>query len=410
MKKQTLTGSRSFRRAVLLVTLVGLLALVVQVGLAQPALPAAASTGTLNVSKSTTPAGGQNFWVTAASFQGAWGSRGSGPGQYRQPRDIEVDAAGNFYVSDHRGSRVQKLDASGNFLMEVGTRGKGNGQLLRPNAIAIAGSTLYVADTDNDRLVLFNTNGSFIANWGTSGSGDGQFHSPHGVAVDGSGNVYVADTWNHRIQVFTSAGAYVRQIGSQGSGQGQLLYPTHIDFDAAGNLYVADSNNHRVVVFDSLGNFVRHFGGFGTAPGRLRYPVGLDVGTDGYLYVSDTSNNRVQKYTTSGVYVGNWSKGAGGLDVSRPNGLLAVGDKVYVSDIDANKVQIFSQASFPLHDGQQGSAALPAGTYDLVEAPKTGWTLGNATCDGGNPTAIPGGVRVTLADGANVSCAFANAQ
>ena len=410
MKKRTLMENDWWRRTVLLAVLACLLAFVVQIGAAQSnEAPAAVTNGTLTVGKSTTPAGGQDFWVTAASFQGAWGRAGTSNGRFRQPRDVEVDAAGNFYISDHRNSRVQKFDADGDFLMVIGGAGTGAGKLRRPNAIAISGNKMAVTDTDNHRIALFNINGSFIANWGSQGTGNGQFNRPQGVVFDSAGNLYVADTFNHRIQVFDAAGAFVRQWGTLGSADGQLRFPTHLDFDAAGNLYVADSNNHRIQVFTTQGNFVRKIGGLGSGPGQLRLPVGLDIGADGFLYVSDTYNNRIQKLTTTGGYVGQWSQVSGGV-VSRPNGLLSVGALVYVSDIDANKVQIFGQTSFQLDDGQQLSAGLPPGTYDVVEAAQSGWTFGGATCAAGNPTAIAGGVRVTLADGATVACSFTNSQ
>lgn len=408
MNMQSSTG-RALRRVALLAILFGLLALVVQVGFAQSEAPRAANAGTLTIGKSTTPAGGQDFWVSAVSFQNAWGSKGKGNGQFRQPRDVDVDAAGNFYISDHQNSRVQKFSANGTYLSSIGTRGRKNGQLLRPNAIAISGNSLYVTDTDNHRIAEFNINGNFVRNWGSLGAGNGQFNYPQGVAVSGAGEIYVADTFNHRIQVFSAAGAYVRQWGTLGSGQGQLRFPTHIDFDTAGNLYVADSNNHRIQVFSSQGVFVRQISGFGTGPGQVRVPVGLDV-ADGFVYVSDTFNNRVQKFTTNGAFVGLWSQAAGGQTISRPNGLLALGTAVYVSDIDAGKVQIYSQSSFLVDHGQQLSASLPAGTYTVVEAPKTGWTFNSATCNVGNPSSIAGGVSVSLANGATVVCTFANSQ
>lgn len=407
MNIQTSTG-RAIRRVALLVILFALLALVVQVGLAQSEAPAAVGAGTLTVGKSTTPAGGQDFWVTAVSFQNAWGSKGKGNGQFRQPRDVATDAAGNFYVSDHQNGRIQKFSSNGTFIAAIGSQGRKNGQLRRPNAIAISGNTLLVPDTDNHRIAEFNTNGAFIRNWGSRGTGNGQFNYPQGIAVDSAGNIYIADTFNHRIQVFSAAGAYLRQWGTLGSGQGQLRFPAHIDFDAAGNLYVADSNNNRLQVFNNQGTFIRQIGSPGTGPGQLRIPVGLDV-ADGFVYVSDTFNNRVQKFTTDGAFVGLWTQTAGG-SISRPNGLLAIGANVYVTDIDAGKVQIYSQASFQVDDGQQLSAGLPAGTYTVVEAAKTGWTLNSATCNGGNPSPIPGGVSVALADGATVVCSFANGQ
>jgi DNA-binding beta-propeller fold protein YncE len=413
-RRRTMIGRNTrarthFRRAALLL-LAGLLLLVVPVILAQDAAPAAPTAATLTLGKTTTPAGGQDFRLTAVSYQGFWGRGAANTGTYRQPRDVDVDAAGNFYISDHRNSRVTKLNAAGAFVAQIGGPGRGNGQLVRPNAVAVSGNTLAVADTENHRIALFNTNGAFIRNLGSRGTGNGQFEQPNGVAYDAAGNLYVADTWNHRIQVFDANGMFLRQWGVAGSGVGQLRFPAHLDLDAAGNVYVTDSNNHRVLVFNNSGVFIRRIGGLGNAPGLFYLPVGIDVGQDGYVYVSDTYNNRVQKFTLVGAFVAQWNKREGAAILSRPNGLLALGSQVYVSDIDANRVIRYSQGTVLVDHGQQQSLSLPAGTYDVTEAGKAGWTFGNATCNGGNATSIPNGVRLTLTDGGAVTCGFVNNQ
>jgi hypothetical protein len=61
-------------------------------------------------------------------------------------------------------------------------------------------------------------------------------------------------------------------------------------------------------------------------------------------------------------------------------------------------------------DAQQVPLTLAAGAYSVTQAPKSGWTFGSATCTGGSPTPITGGVRVSLVDGAAVSCTFASNQ
>lgn len=403
-------GRKRFaRRALVLAALACLLLLIVPMGLAQEA-PASPASATLTIGKTTTPAGGQGFWITAAGYQTSWGRRGTANGQFRQPRDIDVDSAGNYYISDHRNSRITKLNAGGQFMAQIGGRGRGNGQLLRQNQIAVHDGLLYVTDTDNHRIMVFNLNGGYVRKWGSIGSGDGQFNYPNGIAVDASGNVFVADTWNHRIQVFDANGNYLRQWGTLGSGNGQFRFPAQMDFGPDGNLYVADSNNNRIQVFGANGAFVRQFGGPGTAGGRFNLPVGIDAADDGFVYVSDTYNNRVQKLTPQGAFVAMWSQGKGGVAVSRPNGLMAMGTTVFVSDIDANVVQAFSQATAIVNDGQQQALTLPAGDYDVTEAPKSGWMFGSASCNGGNATPLANGVRVSLADGASVTCGFANGQ
>lgn len=373
-------------------------------------MPVAVDAATLTLSVDTTPAGGQNFWLTATSFQGSWGQRGKTNGRFRQPRDVAVDAAGNVYISDHRNSRIQKFSPNGTFLAKFGAPGRGNGKLLRPNAIEVAGNLVFVTDTDNHRMVVFNTSGQFVRKWGANGTGNSQFQFPNGVAVGPDGNVYVADTFNHRIQVFTADGTYLRQWGSFGSGDGQMRYPTHLDFDAAGDVFVVDSNNNRIQVFSDTGVFQRKFGSFGTGPGQFFVPVGIDIADDGFVYISDTFNHRLQKMTANGVFVTQWDEVAAGGEISRPNGLLVIDGLIYATDIDANRVQIYSQGTAPLSDGQQQALSLPAGTYNVTQAPRMGWTFNNANCTGGNPSAIAGGVRLTLADGAAVTCTFASSQ
>jgi DNA-binding beta-propeller fold protein YncE len=46
----------------------------------------------------------------------AFGSRGSGPGQFKSDSGIAVDAAGNIYVTDWELHRIEKFDATGHLL------------------------------------------------------------------------------------------------------------------------------------------------------------------------------------------------------------------------------------------------------------------------------------------------------
>jgi hypothetical protein len=52
--------------------------------------------------------------------------------QFRTPRDVGVDAAGNVYIYDHGGRRIQVYDSRGRFARTVGRRGQGPGELDNP--------------------------------------------------------------------------------------------------------------------------------------------------------------------------------------------------------------------------------------------------------------------------------------
>ena len=64
-----------------------------------------------------------------------WGSAGTGPGQFRLPHSIQVDAAGIVYVADRENGRIQRFDRSGEFLGEWAQYGKTFGLALAGDAI-----------------------------------------------------------------------------------------------------------------------------------------------------------------------------------------------------------------------------------------------------------------------------------
>lgn len=63
-----------------------------------------------------------NFRVEQFTGSGAlvraWGSQGSGPGQFQSPIGIALDSSGNVYVVEDENHRVQKFDATGNYLLQ----------------------------------------------------------------------------------------------------------------------------------------------------------------------------------------------------------------------------------------------------------------------------------------------------
>jgi len=67
-----------------------------------------------------------------------WGSAGTGPGQFRLPHSIQVDADGIVYVADRENGRIQKFNGDGKYLGEWSNYGKTFGLKLVGDAMWLA--------------------------------------------------------------------------------------------------------------------------------------------------------------------------------------------------------------------------------------------------------------------------------
>ena len=130
-----------------------------------------------------------------------WGRDGSFDGAFFFPRGVAVDFVGNIYVADESNNRIQKFDARGSFLDEVGAgrRADPDSSSRRGASRATRLGNVYVVDSGNHRIQKFDGNGTFLCSFGNRGKTEGQVNFPYGIAVDKEGCVYVVDSGNHRV-------------------------------------------------------------------------------------------------------------------------------------------------------------------------------------------------------------------
>jgi RHS repeat-associated protein len=179
---------------------------------------------------------------SAGKFLKKFGSLGNGAGQLKSPSGIALDSSGNVWVADTGNNRVEKFTSTGAYLTAYAS-------LSGPTGISARGAAIAVTDTGNNRVVMLSGTTSppnLIRNFGALGSGNGQLSRPEGVAIEANGQVLVADAGNSRVEEFSGIGRYLTQLGSSGTREGRFEGPAGIALDSAGNVWVADTGNSRI--------------------------------------------------------------------------------------------------------------------------------------------------------------------
>jgi DNA-binding beta-propeller fold protein YncE len=262
------------------------------------------------------------------------GGRGSGKGQFDNPRGIAIDGAGNIFVADTSNARIQKFSPNGTFVTNMGTKGRGPGQLEAPTGIAIGRTgKLYVADAGNHRVQKLAPDGTLIAEWKGAEPG---FYGPRRIAIGPDDSIYVVDQGHARIVRFNLDGEVLATWGSGGTGDGQFRDPTSVAVDPTNKVYVADPLNSRIQVFDSNGKFLNKW----SIP-EWAEPSGFEdlaVNPDtGRLYASSAHISSILVFDLQGKRLETVTP-TPPEKLETPSALALVKDKLFVLDADSARV------------------------------------------------------------------------
>ncbi len=294
------------------------------------------------------------------TFITQWGHKGSEPGQfsfgssqdYTKPPGGGIAVAGNYaYVADSGNNRIERFNLEGGEAMEWGTKGSGPGQFRYPRGLAANASEVLVADDDNHRIEKFDPNGAYQSSAGSEGTGPGQFGFPYDVTLDAAGNAYVADDLNHRVVKLTPELAFAGAWGGYGTKPGQLAFPRAVASDPAGDSYVANTANDRVEVYNPEGRFLRAIGASAKGVGAVMTgPRGLAADPTGGLLVADTVGSRVELFSPlTDAFAGQWTVAGGHRSgFATPSGIgVDPRGSVYVADQGNERiVQMWGDSTF----------------------------------------------------------------
>ena len=223
------------------------------------------------------------------------GERGTGRGQFENPRRLAVDNVGYVYVYDSDSRRMQVFDESGDYqtqwpfdgtvlsmladrdrrLYVLGTeliRYDGStgreidrisvttpvGPVSRFEAMALTPQgNLVLSFWDRngwiDYLLLADDSGQLIEAW------EGAVTTPYGkdgvaklIAVDRQGTIYAYEL--ETILKFGPDGRFTNRVGARGSGPGEWSAPRNIAVDQSGRLYVGEGLG--IHVYDTNARFL----------------------------------------------------------------------------------------------------------------------------------------------------------
>jgi hypothetical protein len=130
------------------------------------------------------------------AFVMAWGTRGSGPGQFSGPHGIATDRNRRVLVADRTNHRIQVFDENGKYLDQFPN-------IQQPYHIRISDDGfLWVFSGPLDKFLKYDLNGHLLYAWGTHGTTPGLFWAVHEYSADTDGNLYTAEVFGGRAQKF----------------------------------------------------------------------------------------------------------------------------------------------------------------------------------------------------------------
>ncbi len=191
-------------------------------------------------------------WSVSSGTWQVLGGVGSASGLFSGPTGVAVDSRLSLYVADYWNNRIQKLDTNGQWSVIV-SNGTAAGRVNLPLGVFVDGQdVLYVSDDGGasntlNRIQRFNASGQFLDRLGSSAAGEGALRQPAGMAV-GATNLYVADQSSSRILVRSLTNAVWTTL----LGPGVVSNACDVAYDPRGILYVADTGNNRILALPVL--------------------------------------------------------------------------------------------------------------------------------------------------------------
>jgi tripartite motif-containing protein 71 len=251
-------------------------------------------------------------------YEGEWGKRGTGNGEFDQPVSVSVAPNGNVYVAEYSRDRIQCFTPTGSFLNQWDTGIRGD-----PHALSVSPKNGNVYTWGFGPTVKYYTpSGSLIGVWPILS------YIIYGGEVAPNGNVYISGNAVMGCYYYTAAGSLL--------GSWDCDPRKRVGIAPNGDVYLACSTTSFITCYTSTGSLKESW--------WVNKPADLAVAPDRRVFVACSGDNVVRYYTASGSLLGSWGgQGSGPGQFNQPNdvALTAGGKRVYVADRYNYRIQFF---------------------------------------------------------------------
>lgn len=224
-----------------------------------------------------------------------------------------------------------------------------------PARIKKYGDLLYVADSGNNRILAVDKSGKIVRKF------DG-FHNPRGLALGKNNMLYVADTDAHNLVELNMVTGERKVIAGDGTRNNVWASPWDIEFISDDVMLIAMAGTHRIVIYDLADEEYEFYAGNGREDvkdgdlenAELAQPSALTKNADGTVYFADAESSALREIKGDQVktLIGTGLFDFGFVDgvypaakLQHPQGVHAIGNKVYIADTYNNAIRVYDVTS-----------------------------------------------------------------